>query len=300
MFISASFLLEEILDPTNGLCVHRRRARANGCVPVAVVPKFGSPPQQSHRRRIGGTAHLVIHPDGLPGRTDADGQLEQALGELREAEETAATAGEDHTPREEAVVPAATHLELDHLEDLAGPGRDDLGQVATRYRLHSVLTDLVHLHHLLARDACRDRVAVVDLQHLGLGQGGPEPDGDIIGHVRGSHRQDRRMYHAALVEERHVGRPTPHVDQCYTQVELVVVENRLRRRQHLHHQVFDAHARLVNALDDVLHRGQGAGDDVRLDLEPGARHADGILDTLLAVHDVAAGDDVDDLAVVAQ
>src|SRR2546429_6374561 len=142
MFISASFLLEEILDPTNGLCVHRRRARANGCVPVAVVPKFGSPPQQPHRRRIGGSAHLVVHTDGLPGRPDTDRQLEQTLGKLREAEEAAPTAGEDHAPWEEAVVSATTHLELDHLENLAGPGRDDLGEVAAWHRLHSVLPDL--------------------------------------------------------------------------------------------------------------------------------------------------------------
>src|SRR6202171_3644266 len=116
--------------------------------------------------------------------------------------------------------------------------------------------------------------------------------------MRGSHRQHRRVHHAALVEERHVGRSATDVDERNTKVELVVVEHGLSRGQYLHHQVFDAHARLVYALDHVLHRGQRTGDDVRLDLEPGARHADGVLDALLSVDHVAAGDDMDDLAVV--
>src|SRR6202162_1864733 len=162
MFISASSLLEEILDPTNGSCVHRRSANANRRVPVAVVPKLCSPSQQSARRRIGRTTRLIAHPKGLPGRPDAYRQLEQALGGFRKAEEATATAGEDHTARKKAIVSAASHLEPDHFEDLAGSGGDDLGQVPARSRLHSVLADLMHLHHILARNARRERRAVVE------------------------------------------------------------------------------------------------------------------------------------------
>src|SRR5207245_3448752 len=68
--------LEEILDPTNGPRVHRRSARANGRVAVAVVPKFCSPAQQSHGGRVGGPAHLVAHPDGLRRRADPDRKVE--------------------------------------------------------------------------------------------------------------------------------------------------------------------------------------------------------------------------------
>src|SRR5260370_4938420 len=138
MFISASFLLEEILDPTNGPCVHRRSARANGCMPVAVVPKFCSPSQQPHRRRISGPADLVAHTDGLSGRPDADRQLEQALRRFREAEKAAASAGEDHATRKEAVMAATTHIELYHPEGLARPGSSDFCLLTPRRRLHPV------------------------------------------------------------------------------------------------------------------------------------------------------------------
>ena len=39
----------------------------------------------------------------------------------------------------------------------------------------------------------------------------------------------------------------------------------------------------MHDLDDVLNRGVGAGDDVRVDLEAVARHADGVAHALLAV-----------------
>ncbi len=193
---------------------------------------------------------------------------------------------------------AATHLEADHFENLARPWGDDLRQVPARHDLGPILSDLVQLDHLLAGDAGGDRVSVVDLQHLGFGEGGAEPDGDVVRHVRRTHGQDRGMHDAAIGEERDVGRPASDVDQRDAEVQLVVVEDSLSRGQHLDHQVLDTHARLVDTLDDVLHRGQRPGDDVGFDFEPGAGHADRIADPFLTVNDVAAWDDVDDLAIV--
>ena len=43
-----------------------------------------------------------------------------------------------------------------------------------------------------------------------------------------------------------------------------------------------------------------ARDEVHLDLEPHARHAERLLDAVLVVHDVGLGQDVDDLAVLGQ
>src|ERR1700736_182149 len=298
MFISASFLLEEILDPTNGPLVHRRSPRANGCVAVAVVPKFGSPAQQPYGCRIRGPAHRVAHPDGLRRRPDPDRKIEERLRRFREPEQPATAAGENDAAGQEAIVPAATHLEAHHLEDLAGPRRDDLRQVPARHDLHAILPDLVQLDHLLSRNARGDRMPIVDLQHLGFGEGGAQPDGDIARHVRRAYGQDRGVHHAAVGEERDVGRATADIDQGHAQVQLIVVEDGLGRGQHLHHQVLDAHARLVDTLDNVLHRGQRPGDDVGFDFEPGAGHADRIPDPFLTVDDVAAWDDVDDLAIV--
>ena len=53
----------------------------------------------------------------------------------------------------------------------------------------------------------------------------------------------------------------------------------------------------VDALHDVLRRGDGAGDDVRLGFQADAHHADGVLDAALLVDDELLRDDVQDLAV---
>src|ERR1700681_820721 len=105
MFISASFLLEEILDPTNGPRVHRRSAHADGRVPVAVVPQFCSPAQQPNGGGIRRPTYLVAHPDRLRRRTDPDRKVEQRLPRLRETKQAAAAAGEDDAAGQEAVVP---------------------------------------------------------------------------------------------------------------------------------------------------------------------------------------------------
>src|SRR5207248_10683859 len=66
-------------------------------------------------------------------------------------------------------------------------------------------------------------------------------------------------------------------------LDLVLADHRLRRRQNLQHHVVDVETGLVHHFDDVLDGGVGPGDDVRVDLEPVARHADGVADALLAV-----------------
>src|SRR2546429_198623 len=96
---------------------------------LGVVPKFCPPAKQPHRGRVGGPPDLVTHADGLRRRPDPDGQVEQRLGGLGEAQQTAPPAGEDDAAGQKAVVAAPAHLEAHHLEDLASPRGDDLGKV---------------------------------------------------------------------------------------------------------------------------------------------------------------------------
>ncbi len=105
------------------------------------------------------------------------------------------------------------------------------------------------------------------------------------------------MQHTAVHKHGHVRRPAAHVDQRHPQVELVVIERRLGRRQRLDDHVLHAEPGLLHALDHVLDRSQRPGYDVGFDLQAGTAHADGIADSLLAVDHVSAGNDVDDLAI---
>jgi len=83
----------------------------------------------------------------------------------------------------------------------------------------------------------------------------------------------------------------------HAQLDLLLAQHALTAGESRADDVFDVEARTVHALDGVLHGGLGAGDDVGLDLETAAGHADRVSHPVLAIDGVGAGDDVDDLAI---
>src|SRR5437764_12121504 len=143
MSISGLLPLEEILDPPNRPCVRRRDTRTYGHVPVGLVAKLGSPAQQPDCGRIRRAAHLLAHADRLIGRSNPRREVEQRLCGLRETEEAAAAAGEHDSPREEPIVSAPTQFQTNHLEDFAGPRRNDLRQMPARTDQRSFLANMV-------------------------------------------------------------------------------------------------------------------------------------------------------------
>ena len=86
-------------------------------------------------------------------------------------------------------------------------------------------------------------------------------------------------------EHRDVGGAAADVDEAHAELLLIVGEHGEARGQLLEHDVLDHQAAALHALDDVLRRAVGAGDDVHLGFEPHARHADRIADAFLAVDD---------------
>ena len=64
---------------------------------------------------------------------------------------------------------------------------------------------------------------------------------------------------------------------------LVGEQHRLGRGERLEHDVLHGEAGAVDRADDVLHRGDGAGHDVDLDLEAHAGHADRLADAVRVV-----------------
>ena len=98
-------------------------------------------------------------------------------------------------------------------------------------------------------------------------------------------------------EHRHVGGASADVDHAYAEILLVLGEHRVARGELLEHDVVHRETAALHALDDVLRRAVGAGDDVHLGLEPHPRHADGIADALLRIDDVFLRQHVQDLLI---
>ena len=140
-------------------------------------------------------------------------------------------------------------------------------------------------------------MAVIELQVLSLVKRGAQSDRDVARDVVAADGQDGEVPRRAFIEDDDVGGAGPDLDQADAKLDLLGAQDSLARGQPGADDVFDVEARTVHALDHVLDRGLGAGEDVGLDLEPVTRHADRVSHPVLSVHGVSTGDDMDDLAV---
>ena len=100
-----------------------------------------------------------------------------------------------------------------------------------------------------------------------------------------------------VLEQGEVDRPGADVRDDDAEFLLGVGQDGLGRGQRVGHQLVDLDAGRADALGQVLDRGRGRRDDVRLDLEPQGAHPERVLDALLAVDGEPAALDVEHLAV---
>ena len=155
-----------------------------------------------------------------------------------------------------------------------------------------------HVDGLVLGHERGERAAVALLELLGVGRRRAQPDRDVVGDVIAAERDDRGVPDGAVAEERDVGGAAADVDEEDAQLLLLGGQHRLRRGERLQHDVLHREAGAVDAPDHVLHRGDGAGDDVHLDLEPHAGHAERLPHAVLVVDHEGLGQHVDDLAVL--
>ncbi len=105
------------------------------------------------------------------------------------------------------------------------------------------------------------------------------------------------MPDGAVREDRNVGGAAADVEQAHAKVFFILGQHGPRRGERLQDQVLHLDAAAAHALDDVLRCGHGTRDDVHLDLEPHARHADRLAHILLAIDDEFLAQHVQDLLV---
>src|SRR5450759_2178537 len=240
---------------------------------------------------------LVGEADEARRLAEPSGGVEDVLGGVHRAHQTRSAACHDDARGEQLVEACLAYFCARHQEDLAHPRPDDLGEEATRQRGDPVATNLPDLDLFRVVDHLRQRVPVVELEALRLVERGAQADRDVARDVVAADRQDCDVPGGAVVVDDHVRGSRPDLDQADPELDLLLAEHAFTGGQPGAHHVFDIEARAVHALDDVLDRGLGARDDVGLDLEAVAGHADRVVYAVLAVHRVGAGDDVYDLAV---
>ena len=129
------------------------------------------------------------------------------------------------------------------------------------------------------------------------GIGGPQGEGDVVRDLCAGDGDDRGVPDRAASEESDIRGAATDVDQADPEVLFVLHQYRLARGELLEHDVLHVEAAAVHALDDVLRSARRASDDVHLGLQPDARHADRLPDSVLVVDDELLREDVKDVLV---
>ena len=160
-----------------------RRTRAGSARSAPPLARRGSPPStgvscvHSACARCArptavanaGLATWSASPPPTPRRAPApDRQVEDLLGDLGQAVEDGAAAGEHDARVERLLVAGVPDLVPHQVEDLLGPRLQHLGEDASAHDARPPAADAGHLDRLLVVHHARERAAAASLQPLGL------------------------------------------------------------------------------------------------------------------------------------
>ena len=219
------------------------------------------------------------------------------LHDFRKAAQECAAAGDHDATGEHAERSGALDFRGDHRRHLTCARSDDFSEIPLRHTDRLVIAHRGQGHLRVCGQRELQAVAEVALHRLCGLEVAAEPDREVCRDVIAAHRNHARVHDAAAREHCDIACPAADIDDDHTALDLVLGDDRLRRREHLQHHVVDVEPCLVDNLDHILDRGVGAGDDVRIDFEPVARHADGVAHAFLTVDRELLGQHVHDAAL---
>src|SRR5579871_505799 len=287
----------ETLKPLFETLIDHRYFLAAGFVSRQGLALAQAPQQQAHPGgKRGLVDHRIDHAMYAAWRADAHRQVEGCARLFEDARQFSRAPREDNAGRQQAIVPGFAYLFLHFFKDFLHPRLDDLRQ--------GMLVDILFIFRdkrfQIDARSCWNlagvRVAVRDLQVFGSQEWDTQTVGNIIGDEVATQRQNHRVPDGAFHENSHVSRAAADVQQDDAQVFFAGSQDGFAGGQRLQNQIIDLDLRLLDAFDQVLDGGNGARDNMTFDLQPVARHANRVLDALLSIHQIAARDDVNDLA----
>jgi hypothetical protein len=139
--------------------------------------------------------------------------------------------------------------------------------------------------------------ALFTLQAFGFRNGSAQTNGDVICEEFSTERNDDGMTHRPVMVDGDVGLAAADVDQDRPEFLLIFRENRFADGDRLEYSVADKKTASIDGCNNVLSRSCRAGNDVDVDLEARAHHAQRIADPILIVNGEFLRKNVDDLAI---
>src|SRR6266581_2808775 len=253
--------------------------------------------QQADARGIARAADHVRKRARVAGDAQPHRHVKNLLAQLDHALHHGRAAREHHSRGQQLLVTGIAQHLLDKRVELLDAGLDHLGERLAGEHPGRAVADARDLDHLAGFGELPERAAVADLELLGFGSRRAQGHCDIVGDLIAGDRYDGRMADRAFAEHRDVARSAADVDQAHAELFFVLGERGERGRKRLQDQIVYLQAAAAHALDDILRGRHGAGDDVHLDLEPYAAHAERLAHAVLAVDDEFLGEDVQHLLV---
>src|SRR3989338_1020470 len=255
--------------------------------------------QQPHAGRHAGGFHHIGQSADIFGNAQAHRHVENFFAQLDHALHRAAAAGDHDAGRQQILESAAAQFLLHQRIQFLDARLDHLGQRLPRQHARAALAHARHFDGAIIGHLAQ-RTAVLDLDVLGILRRGAQRHRDIVGNLVAGDRDHSGVTDRAAGEHRDVGGAAADIDEAHAQFLFILLEHRLARSQRLQNQLVDLQSAAVDALHDVLHRRHRAADDVHLDVEAHAAHAERLLDTVLAVDAELLFEDVQNLLVARQ
>src|SRR5690242_7575299 len=273
---------------------HAARLRPGGCGALSSYAVERQPDAGGVRRALHDLGEAAdVAGDAAPHRL-----VEDRLRKLRHTLHDRAATGHHHASRRRVLKAGAGQLARDEREDLLDARLDDLRQHLPRQLPRLASTDRGNVHRLLRRHQRRQGAAVALLERFRIGHRRTQADRDVVGDVVAAERQNRRVPHGAVAQQREIRGAAADVDHEHPELFLVGEEHRLCGGDGLEHDVVHGEPRTVYGADHVLHRADRGGDDVHLDFQTHAGHAEWIAHTVGVVDREGLWQHVQDLAVL--
>src|SRR5512141_1512253 len=257
----------------------------------------GAPAVEEEARRAGplGRRHDVRQAAQPARDASPHGDAEHLLGDLEEPVELRTAAGQDAPGAQLAGGHLADGLFPQERQELLRPGLQDLGDLAPLHGMDAPAARERHVDGVGLVHESRERRSVLPLEALGVRNGGLQDDREVVREVVPPDGEDRRVRERPVAPDRDLRRAPAAVGEDDAELALVRREDRLARRKRLEDHLDDLDARPVDAVQQVLRRGDGDRHDVDVGLEAAPDHARRVRDAVLAVDDELAREDVEDL-----
>jgi len=109
---------------------------------------------------------------------------------------------------------------------------------------------------------------------------------DVVGDLITRHRDHAGVTNRTASEQRKIGSTAANIDEANADLHLIRRQAGRSRRERLQHQLHHVQTTTTNALLNIVRSGHGTSDDVNLDLQPTATHAERTAHAFLSVDDV--------------